>query len=159
MLARSHLAPFVAAMCGAVWAASPTMAQSALSPTIEDIEGRWRDERRDLTLDIARCADKICGHAVDKDGQCGSRALLVSWRPTDQRQMPDDVAGGTLDLAARGGSYKVRLLLGRATATTKAGLVILGDGAAEPSLYRRWFPFHAELARIGDAACTPRPSS
>lgn len=124
-----------------------------------DIEGRWRDSRRDLTLDITRCGDQICGQIVDNDQKCGARALVATWRPGPVEEARDDVAGGTLDLPTRGGHYKVRLLLHRNAATAMPSLQILGGANEEPSLYRRMIPLVLHLARIGDAACHPRATS
>lgn len=133
--------------------AEPGRAQPA------DIEGRWRDERRDLTLDIVRCGEGICGQAVDKEQKCGARVLAASWRTEPARDGVQDLAGGTLDMPGRGGTYKVRLLLHRAKASDKPTLQIFGAINEEPSLMRRMIPLALYLARIGDAACTAKATS
>lgn len=124
-----------------------------------DIEGRWRDDRRDLTLDIVRCGEGICGQVVDKEQKCGARVLTAAWRTEPAMESAEDVAGGTLDMPGRGGAYKVRLLLHRAKASDKPSLQIFGAINEEPSLYRRMIPFALYLARIGDAACTAKATS
>ena len=84
---------------------------------------------------------------------------MATWRSGPVEEARDDVAGGTLDLPTRGGSYKVRLLLHRAAATATPSLQILGGANEEPSLYRRMIPLVLHLVRIGDATCQPKATS
>ena len=143
-------------------AAVPASAETKAPPVRAQpaaIEGRWQDERRDLTLDIVRCGDQICGQIVDKAQKCGGRALVATWRTEPGHDAPDEVAGGTLDMPGRGGLYKVRLMLNRIKATQQPSLHIYGAVNEEPSLYRRVIPLALYLVRIGDAACTPKATS
>lgn len=144
----------MATLPGAAETAAPTA-----RPQPADIEGRWQDERRDLTLDIVRCGGQICGQIVDKEQKCGARALVAAWRTQPGPDAPDEVAGGTLDMPSRGGTYKVRLMLHRAKTTDKPSLRIFGAVNEEPSLMRRMIPLALYLVRTGDPACTPKATS
>lgn len=163
MFRASRLAPAIlASVCGPLMATLPGAAETAAPtarPQPADIEGRWQDERRDLTLDIVRCGDQICGQVVDKQQKCGARVLSASWRTKRAFDGVEDLAGGTLDMPSRGGIYKVRLTLGRAKGAEKPTLHIYGAVNEEPSLMRRTIPLTLYLVRIGDPACTPKATS
>ncbi len=145
-------------LLGPLMAAVPLSAEPGRAQP-GDMEGRWQDARHDLTLDIVRCGGQFCGQIVDKEQRCGARALTATWRTEPAMESPDDVAGGTLDMPSRGGTYKVRLLLSQAKGAEKPSLHIYGAVNEEPSLYRRMIPLALYLVRIGDPACTPKATS
>lgn len=158
MSRRFRLSPAILGLLfGPLMAAVPLAAEPRLQPA--DLEGRRQDARHDLTLDILRCGDRICGQVVDKEQKCGARALVATWRSEPGHDAPDEVAGGTLDMPGRGGLHKVRLMLSRAKGADKPSLHIYGAMNEEPSLYRRMIPLMLSLSRIGDPACTPHPAS
>lgn len=147
---RSRTIPLVLALC-------TTLSGAALA-TDDDgtaIEGRWETARKDLVLDISRCAQGYCGRVVTPDEKCERTTLIVSVR-TDELAYP--VFGG--DFAPpKGGrpNYKVRI------SVTTAGekpirMSIIGD-EVDPNPMRRSFPYRALLTRIGEAACSSRTTS
>lgn len=158
-LVSSGLAIVCGVLVAAAVAADP--APDHGEATWPSLDGRWRDEQRDLTLDIARCGDGVCGQVVARNGACGARALVAAFRTPGEGVMRDagDIAGGTLDLARRGGTYKVQLILAKPDAAGARSLTIIGGINEEPALYRRIIPLHLVLARIGEAACLPRATS
>lgn len=147
---RSRTIPLVLALC-------TTLSGAALA-TDDDgtaIEGRWETARKDLVLDISRCAQGYCGRVVTPDEKCERTTLIVSVR-TDELPYPVFVG----DFAPpKGGrpNYKVRI------SVTTAGekpirMSIIGD-EVDPNPMRRSFPYRALLTRIGEAACSSRTTS
>ena len=122
------------------------------------LEGRWQDERRDLMLDIGRCGPGICGVLVTAKQACGAEALTatisVGPRPVDRPIL------GKLTLPGKNQTYSVQLSLYSITAVgnPRPELMIQGD-VGEYSFVQRTFPFTAQLARIGPAACPIRTTS
>ena len=113
----------------------------------QEIEGRWETKTKDLVLDISRCGQQYCGQAVNSNNQCERTVLTVAVNATSQ------TFGGELAAPGRAKPYKVKL-----SVTNAERMVIVGDDV-EPSLVRRTFPFHALLARAGNASCPSKPTS
>ncbi len=139
-------------------AAAPALA--ALS--VPSLGGRWQGPNYrmaakspecnngacELTLDIVPCGKDWCGIEVGRDDKCGTTALkLAVAGDGDQLQ-------GTLSLAAGTEPYVIRAHIVTGDGPDAAPrLSLTGDTGGEFRIYRRSFPFHATLARIGDAVC------
>ncbi len=129
------------------------------------------DKRCELTYDIVACPEGWCGIAVTDATPCGAVGLKLS---TEHPKNRPNAFMGKLELAKGSAPYTVEAWhhsgaasdspasipasAGRpdavAEADAKATLNFVGDTGPELLLMRRSFPFHAELARIGDAQCT-----
>mgnify|MGYP000894278180 CR=1 FL=1 len=120
-----------------------------------------------MTLDIAPCGKVWCGIEVAKDGSCGATALEIAIK-----EKYEDGAfsfTGKLSLAANTEPYVIEAYLQPAEkGDRQAGsedqpmrLSMTGDTGGTFRAYRRSFPFHATLARAGDAICkgTQKPVS
>ena len=116
------------------------------------IEGRWENAKQDFVLDVARCGERYCGRIVTSGDQCAQTVLTVSPKAASA-QVSQPVFEGELTLPGRGHPYKARVTL-----TAAGKMQILGDDV-EPSFVRRSFPFHALLARVGDARCRSSATS
>jgi uncharacterized protein (DUF2147 family) len=124
----------------------------AEEPGMPGIEGRWENAKQDLVLDVARCGERYCGRIVTSGDQCAQTVLTVSPKAASA-QVSQAAFEGELALPDRGRPYKARVTL-----TAAGKMQILGDDV-EPSFVRRSFPFHALLARVGDARCRSNPTS
>ena len=116
------------------------------------IEGRWENAKQDLVLDVARCGERYCGRIVRSGDQCAQTVLTVSPKAASA-QVSQPAFEGELALPGRGHPYKAKVTL-----TAAGKMQILGDDV-EPSFVRRSFPFHALLARVGDARCRSSATS
>ena len=125
---------------------------SAEEPGRPGIEGRWENAKQDLVLDVARCGERYCGRIVTSGDQCAQTVLTVSPKAASA-QVSQPAFEGELALPGRGHPYKARVSL-----TAAGKMQILGDDV-EPSFVRRSFPFHALLARVGDARCRSSATS
>lgn len=120
------------------------------------IEGRWETARKDMVLDIRRCAQGYCGQLVTPDNKCERTILTVAVK-TDEPYGP--VLAG--DFAPpKGGrpNYKVRVSVVTAEGEKPARMSIIGD-VVDPDPIRRSFPYRALLTRVGDPACPSRTTS
>jgi len=124
----------------------------AEEPGRPGIEGRWENAKQDLVLDVARCGERYCGRIVQLGDQCAQTVLTVSPKAASP-QVSQPAFEGELVLPGRGRPYKARVTL-----TAAGKMQILGDDV-EPSFVRRSFPFHALLARVGDARCRSSATS
>lgn len=123
-----------------------------------EIEGRWETTKKDLVLDIGRCAQGYCGQVVKADNQCGRTVLTVAVS-REPSQVPELVFNG--DFAPPNGihpKYRVRVSVTTVAGAIPASMVILGD-EVDPSPFRRTFPYRALLARTGNAICQPGATS
>lgn len=139
-------------------------AGAAVAADSDGLAGRWSghhyrmaardgctgDDCRRLVLDVSRCGEGWCGVLVGKDGLCGATALrLGAGRPGRNQVIEFD---GRLELASGVEPYTIRATLGSAEGDGPM-LWLTGDTGGEYRLYRRTFPFEAQLARSGDAVC------
>jgi hypothetical protein len=139
-------------------AASPLSA----AITAASIAGRWqgesyaRDAGGPLTLDIVACGTGWCGVKVEAGDKCGGTALKIdagiAETGSDYIQY-----SGTLQLAPNTEPYVVRTSVFQPTPDDPTGsplkLQITGDTGGEFRVYRRSFPFEAQMARVKDAVC------
>lgn len=125
---------------------------AALSP-------ECKDGKCNLTLDIQPCDKGWCGVEVASDGTCGATALeLVKGETYDEGAFG---LTGKLSLATGTEPYVIEAYYQPAEkGDPKTGssdqpvrLSMTGDTGGTFRAYRRSFPFHATLARIGEATC------
>lgn len=122
------------------------------------IEGRWETVRKDLVLEVGRCAQWYCGQLVTADNRC-DRTILTVAVGTKLLHPLELVFEG--DLAPPNGirsTYKVRVSVATATGAKPASMVIIGD-EVDPNPMRRTFPYRALLTRVGEATCQSRTTS
>lgn len=147
---RSRTIPSVLALC-------TTLSGAALAADTEGatIEGRWETARKDLVLDISRCAQGYCGRVVTPDNKCERTTLTVSVR-TDEPPYPV-FAGDFAPPKAGRPNYRVRISV-TLPGEKPVRMSIIGD-EVDPDPIRRSFPYRAMLTRVGDAACSSRTTS
>lgn len=159
--------------CGVSLAAWGSGAALAGLPTPPDLGGRWSgtpfalraDAQRcgpdgcRLTLDIVACGTDgrdWCGIEVGRDEKCGATALTMGVsreHDKDGREPITRVYKGKLTLAEGTQAYVVQAVLRQAENGWPERLDFVGDTGPELMLFRRSFPFHAELVRAGPATC------
>ena len=120
------------------------------------IEGRWETARKDLVLDISRCAQGYCGQLVMPGNIC-ERTILTLAIKTDGPLSPA-FAGDFAPPNWGRPSYKVRVDVTPIAEDKPARMIIIGD-VVDPNPMRRSFPYRALLVRVGDAACAARTTS
>ena len=137
------------------------------TPTAADIAGRWQgdswapEKSAPLVLYIVACGRGWCGIRIDANDKCAGTALKID---TGELQADTVQFKGTLELAPGTEPYVVQTSLYRETAEGGAAgparLQIIGDTGGSFRVFRRSFPFEAQLARVGDAICqAPHPVS
>jgi hypothetical protein len=109
-----------------------------------------------LTFDIVACGSDWCGIAVGKDDACGAVAMKLTHNTEPDRA---NSFAGKLELAKGAAPYVVEAWYQAPGAQAgedadQARLSMVGDTGPELMMYRRSFPFSAELARSGEAKCT-----
>lgn len=110
-----------------------------------------------LTLDIVACGQGWCGIEVAQDMSCGGTALKLD---AGEAGNGSTLYKGRLELAAGTEPYIVQAYLVAASGEDKEWLEIQGDTGGEFRVFRRSFPFNAQLARAGEAVCkTEKPVS
>jgi hypothetical protein len=128
------------------------------------IAGRWSGTpyaiRNDITrcgsgecnlvLDIVACGAGWCGIEVDKDNACADELMQLKPHSDTQRRNGFE---GKLTLAKGTQEYVIDVTADDALGGQPATLEIVGDTGPEFRWFRRSFPFHAALTRIGDALC------
>ncbi len=122
------------------------------------IEGRWQTAKKDLVLDISRCAQGYCGQLVTADNPCDRTIMTVAVRTTSPRPFQPEFDGDFAPPKGLRPSYKVRVSVMTAAGEKPATMVIIGD-EVDPNPMRRSFPYRAVLARLGEATCQPRTTS
>lgn len=120
------------------------------------IEGRWETARKDLVLDIGRCARGYCGQLVTPDNRCDRTVLTVAVTTTSPQ--PLELAGDLALPKAIRSNYKVRVSVATAAGAMPASMMIIGD-EVDPHPIRRTFPYRALLTRVGEATCESRTTS
>lgn len=106
-----------------------------------------------LTLDISACGADWCGIIVTPDGGCGAQALKVTQSASPDRRSAFE---GKLELAKGSDPYVVEAWYSPAAAgepDPAPRLGFIGDTGPELMMFRRSFPFSANLAREGEAKC------
>lgn len=111
-----------------------------------------------IVLDIVACGTGWCGIEVAKDSACAGELMQLTQHSDKQRR---NAFEGRLTLAKGTQEYVVDVTADDALDGQPATLEIVGDTGPEFRWFRRSFPFHAALTRIGDAHCRadPKPVS
>ncbi len=120
------------------------------------IEGRWETARKDLVLDIGRCAQGYCGQLVTPDNKCERTILTVALK-ADEPPFPA-FAGDFAPPKGVRPTYKVRIDVTPSAGEKPGRMIIIGD-EVDPNPMRRSFPYRALLTRVGEAACSSRTTS
>lgn len=129
-----------------------------------------------ITYDISACGNDWCGVRVDYDGACMTAHMKLSARHADGAAAGAPQVNrfaGHLELAANADAFVIEArylapsqpaLAGSGTLArepvaatargTAARLSMIGDTGPELMMFRRSFPFHAELTLAGPARCT-----
>lgn len=103
-----------------------------------------------LVLDIVACGAGWCGIEVDRDNACAAELMQLTPHSDRKRR---NAFEGKLTLAKGTHEYVVDVSADDALDGRPATLEIVGDTGPEFRWFRRSFPFHAALTRIGDAVC------
>ena len=148
----------------------PSITAASVSAPVS-IAGRWSGSRYGygarttadgcedglctLTLDIMACGSEWCGIVVNKDQTCGVEAMHVKGGAQPDRK---NAFTGKIELAKGSDAYVIEAWYAPASdeavgADAAPRLSIVGDTGPELMMFRRSFPFSAELARAGDAKC------
>lgn len=147
----------LSAVCVLATAASLHAESATLKPA--DISGRWQGDSYaiggapdKLTLDIVACGPGWCGVKVEANNACGITALKLDAGTAD----PDSVTfKGTLALARGTEPYTVQSYLMPPAEGEPVRLQVIGDTGGTFRIFRRSFPFEAQLTRTSDAVCKP----
>jgi hypothetical protein len=159
-------------LCVLAAAATPAAAVSPdAGSAAATIAGRWQGPnyilarngdcsggKCTLTLDIVACGNGWCGIEVAQDMSCGGTALKLDGGESGNGST---LYKGRLELAEGTEPYIVQAyLIPAASGDGKEWLEIQGDTGGEFRVFRRSFPFNAQLARTGNAVCkTEKPVS
>lgn len=103
-----------------------------------------------LTLDIVACGSGWCGIEVERGDACGAEAMQLA---THKDKARTNTFEGKLSLGAGTQSYVIEANVVPRDAKFPERIYIIGDTGSEFMMFRRSFPFHATLAKIGDAVC------
>jgi hypothetical protein len=150
---RSRTIALIVSLCSL--ASGPVLAADGDGAAIE---GRWQTAKKDLVLDIDRCAQGYCGQLVTDDNRCDRTVLTVAYRTTSAGPLEPAFDGEFAPPKGLRPTYKVRVSVTKAAGTRPPSLLIIGD-VVEPDPMRRSFPYRALLARAGEATCQPRTTS
>ena len=118
------------------------------------IEGRWQVPDDLSVLDVTRCGQDYCGQHVksqDKENACDRTILKIKPALSDAGSPTFE---GLLDLDDGAGPYPVSVRLSEDGNT----LTILGYKEKSP-IWSRVIPLRILMARSGNAACLPPPTS
>lgn len=136
--------------------AAPLLAQTP-SNKATDIAGRWQGKSYatggtadDLTLDIVACGSGWCGIKVGAKETCGDTALKLDAGAIEGESI---VFKGTLELARDTEPYTIQSYLVPASDGEPVRLQVIGDTGGTFRIFRRSFPFEAQLSRTQDAIC------
>lgn len=103
-----------------------------------------------LVLDIVACGSGWCGIEVDQTNACGAQSLQLKTHADPKREAAFE---GKLSLGKETQTYVVEAWLMEKDDGQPPRLQFIGDTGPELMMFRRSFPFHATLARIGDPTC------
>ena len=131
---------------------SPSLAGrwSGMPHVIRNDASRCADGDCKLVLDIVACAGGWCAIEVDRQNACTAEAMHLKTHSDTKRK---DAFEGKLSLGKDTQNYVIDAHLMAAEDDTAAILEIVGDTGPEFRWFRRSFPFHAALTRVGDAIC------
>lgn len=136
-------------------AAVPVLADTAPA-NVSEIAGRWQGKSHadegsgQLVLDIVSCGSGWCGIKVEANEACGHTALKLDPGGTEGDSV---VFKGTLALAEDTEPYTIQSYLVAGKDGAPARLNLIGDTGGTFRIFRRSFPFEAQLARTRDAVC------
>ena len=135
--------------------ASPSLAGrwSGAPYAIQNDATRCENGACKLILDIVPCAAGWCGIEVDQANACAVEAMQLKTHSDPKRQ---NAFEGKLSLGKDTQSYVIDANIEPAEESRPAILEIVGDTGPEFRWFRRSFPFHAALTRIGEAVCNAR---
>jgi hypothetical protein len=102
-----------------------------------------------LTYDIVACKEGWCGIAVKADNSCGAVALHLADEPKDG----DRMLRGSLEIAKGAALYAVAAWPNIDKDNGVRSLHFVGNTGSELLLFRRSYPFEANLTRSGKAEC------
>jgi hypothetical protein len=133
--------------------AAPSLAGrwSGTPHAVKNDASRCRDGECTLVLDIVPCGGSWCGIEIDRENACAGELMQLRTHSDPQRR---NAFEGKLILARGTQEYVIDASVDAALDGRPATLEIVGDTGPEFRWFRRSFPFHAALARIGDAVCT-----
>ena len=111
-----------------------------------------------LVVDIVACSSGWCAIEVDKQNACAAEVMQLKTHTDTKRT---DAFEGKLSLGKETQTYVIDAHLMAAEDDTPAMIELVGDTGPEFRWFRRSFPFHAALTRVGDATCksTEKPVS
>ncbi|WP_186294226.1 hypothetical protein [Bradyrhizobium guangdongense] len=112
--------------------------------SVADFAGRWKDEARQLTFDISKCAGGWCGVEVTGASTCGRTALRIEEQPSRGGRLV-----GRLELMAEAQPYSVSADLD----PQGVRMLLKGHSGEKFQPWRRTYPFMTALVRVGDAQC------
>ncbi len=121
-----------------------------------DIVGRWQgqswsqDNGGSLTLDVVACGKGWCGIRVAANDTCAGTSLKLDAGTVDQNNAQFK---GTLQLTPRTEPYTVHATIFAPEEGKPLAMQITGDTGGRFRVYRRSFPFEAQLARLGEPIC------
>jgi hypothetical protein len=124
------------------WSGSPHVIRNDAS--------RCTDGACQLVLDIVACASGWCAIEVDRANACATEVMQLKTHSDTKRK---DAFEGKLSLGKDTQNYVIDAHLMAAEDDTPAMLELVGDTGPEFRWFRRSFPFHAALTRVGDAVC------
>lgn len=143
-------------ICVLVAAAPLVSAAIAADVKVADVAGRWegdtyaREAGGKLTLDIVACGAGWCGIRVSANDTCGGTALKFNAGVVEEGNAQFE---GTLELAPGTEPYTVRATIFPLEEGKQPTMQIIGDTGGQFRIYRRTFPFEAQMARTRDAVC------
>jgi hypothetical protein len=125
--------------------------------SMAELAGRWRDDERNLLLDLTTCGERICGRLVESDGQCGRTALNLE---QDTHSSDRGLSlKGEIDLAETEGVFHTVAWVQRRPKDSALDMRLRGWSGSGDFVMRRHYPFNAYLVRIGEPVCPPGPIS
>jgi hypothetical protein len=159
------------ALCVVAAAAGATAGPESSKGKAADITGRWQGtnyrmaavapgcegETCKITLDITPCGKGWCGIEVAEKSRCGGTAMTIDGGEAGENAT---LFKGRLQLAKGTEPYVIHAYLLPASEGEPERIEIAGDTGGEFRVFRRSFPFNAQLVRAGDAVCkTEKPVS
>jgi hypothetical protein len=117
---------------------------------IRNDANRCADGDCKLVVDIVACASGWCAIEVDRANACAAEVMQLKTHSDTKRK---DAFEGKLSLGKDTQNYVIDAHLMAAEDDTPAMLELVGDTGPEFRWFRRSFPFHAALTRVGNAIC------
>ncbi len=104
-----------------------------------------------IVLDIVPCTNGWCAVEVDKANACTAEVMQLKTHTDAKRR---NAFEGKLSLGRGTQDYVIDATFMAPEDDAPAMLEIVGDTGPEFRWFRRSFPFHAALARMGDGKCS-----